>query len=103
MLIELEHARARLAHHGNLAAAVRRRFGLEWTRNGYRALIKRTVRMQELVKVPRGVDVHVLRLDPKRATAVVEWSDTQGRIHQAEVPQIALVRYARKRAARFGQ
>jgi len=45
--------------------------------------------MDQLVKIPQDVDIHVLRLDPKRATAVVEWSDAQGRIRQAEVRQIA--------------
>jgi hypothetical protein len=31
---------------------------------------------------------------------VIEWSDLQGRIRQAEVPQIALVRHARRRRSR---
>jgi hypothetical protein len=35
-----------------------------------------------------------------RATATIEFEDAQGRIRQAEVPQIALIRHARKREAR---
>src|SRR5262245_2419578 len=47
----------------------------------------------------RQVDIHLVQMNAS-GTAVIEWEDAQGRIRQAEVPQIAFLRHARKRWAR---
>lgn len=58
--------------------------------------------MQQLVRIPRGVDeVCVLRSDVRRGTVTVEIS-TLGKVRQIEIPQIALRRHERRRAARKG-
>jgi hypothetical protein len=105
MTMELEVARAKLAFNAKLAAILRREFGLErMQRGGYRALPRiRVNKMERRRRAPVDVAIRVVRLDKAAATAVVEWEDPQGRIRQCELPQVALVRYARRREALNGR
>jgi hypothetical protein len=95
-VVDIESTRARLSVLGRVAAAVRRQFGLEWTRHGYQVL-PRMRRMERRVRAPLEVGIHIVRMDAKAGTAIVEWEDAKGRLRQAELPQIALARHARRR------
>ena len=101
MFVELELARARLAYRADLAAAVRRQCGLEWTGSGYKARVRtRKVGMEQQTMIPRGVDkIHVLWTDPKQGTATVEWSDGV-RCFYATVPIIEVRRHDRQAGRR---
>jgi hypothetical protein len=100
MDVEFESSRARLALLSGVAAAIRRQFGLEWSPRGYRLRRTRMARMERMVRAPADVDLHIVRRDAKAGTAVIEWEDARGRIRQAEVPQVALQRHARRYGAR---
>jgi hypothetical protein len=81
MVTELECARAKLAFHGSVPAAVRRMCGaFEWTGVGYRARARtRKMQMERRVRAPRDVQLHIVRMDAKAATAIVEWEDVRAR------------------------
>jgi hypothetical protein len=98
-VVDIESTRARLSLYASVAAAVRRLSGLEWRpRQGYRVLARtQMARMERMVRAPADVELHVLRLDAKQGVAIVEWTDHAGRVRQAEIPQIALARHARRR------
>jgi hypothetical protein len=92
---DLEIARAALAVNAGVAATLRREFGLEHARSGYKPLVRsRTTRMQELAKIPPEVGrVHVLwAIDAGRVA--VEWS-VGDRFCHAIVPRIAVLRHRR--------
>jgi hypothetical protein len=93
---QLEYARARLRFFGAIAAAVRRASGLEYTARGYQLL--RVKRMRRALKAPRDRDITVLRLNHLDGTAIIEFTDERNVSHQLEIPQIELLRHARKRA-----
>jgi hypothetical protein len=94
--MEIDVERARLSFLASIAATIRRQTGLEWSPRGYRLRRIRMTRMEQRLRAPL-VDLHIVRIDPKEATAVVEWEDARGRIRQAVVPQIAIARHARRR------
>jgi hypothetical protein len=98
MQVDLESSRARLSVLGRIAGAVRRQFGLEYTRHGYRVLPRiRMAHMEQRLRAPFDVEIHIVRMDAKEGTAVIEWEDARGRIRQAVVPEIAIARHARRR------
>jgi hypothetical protein len=101
MLVELEVERARLAFNANIAAILRKQFGLERApRGGYRALPRiRVNRMEQMVRVPVDVEFRLLRMNAD-GTVTIEFELPGGRIRRAIVPQVSLQRYARKRGAR---
>jgi hypothetical protein len=57
-------------------------------------------RMEQRVRAPKEFEIHILRRDRRAATVTIEWSDAQGRVRQAEVPEIAVVRHARQAGRR---
>jgi hypothetical protein len=98
MQVDFESSRARLAFLASVASAVRRMCGLEWRpRHGYRTLGVRRMERERRLRAPADVAIHVLRQDVKQGVAVVEWQDAKGRLRQAELPEIALARHARRR------
>jgi hypothetical protein len=103
MLVELELARARLALRGAIAAAIRRQCNVEWTgKGGYRPLAKLRKTKMDSVRVPReAIAIQVLRRDHRHKVVVIEFTDAQNKLRTATVPEIALVRYARRRERKY--
>jgi hypothetical protein len=98
MLVELELARARLARRAGMAAALRRQ-GLEWTGAGYRARARATRKMEQILRIPRGVDKVVVLWTNNDGTAVAEFSDGE-RCYFVRVPLVELTRHARRAGRR---
>jgi hypothetical protein len=100
---ELEIARRTLAVNAGLAARLRR-IGLERTRRGYEpyARARRVQRMEQIARIPRGVDrFHVLWPNKDGSTVTIEWSDGI-RVYYAIVPKIAVQRHDRQAGRRKG-